>query len=104
MSVFDLIAAQRLGQIVGRDRLVRPGGDPGFGDVAVTALLELLEQIVEAAGENAARGAAGQQTAQAVLEDVAEAAAGAGTLAWSSEQPARRAPRPAWLVKLFTAL
>ena len=63
----DLIAAQRLGQIVGRDRLVRPGVDPGFGDVAVTALLELLEQVVEAARQDAAGSAAGEQAAQAAL-------------------------------------
>ena len=44
--------------------------------------------------------------AQAVLEDIAEAAAGAGTRGWSRERPERPAPRAAlgWLVKLFTAL
>jgi hypothetical protein len=68
----DLIGAERVGEVAGRDLLVGTVGDPGIGLVAESLLLELIQEVAEAAGKNAAGGAARQKAAQAALEHVAQ--------------------------------
>src|SRR5690242_6655550 len=69
----DLVGAQRLGEIVGCDRLVLSGANPGIGGVALATLLQLFHQVSEPAGDDAARGGAAEQPAQRSLQQVAKA-------------------------------
>src|SRR5581483_247411 len=69
----DLVGAERTCQIARRDRLVRALADPGIGGVALAALLQLLHEVAEPAGDHAARGSAAEQSAERTLEDVAQA-------------------------------
>src|SRR5947209_12583866 len=70
----DLIGAQRLGEIIGCNLLVRAGTDPGIGDLAMAVLLELLDQVTEAAAQDASGRAAGEQAPQSALEEIAKTA------------------------------
>src|ERR1700733_10797738 len=71
----DLIGAERVGEIAGCDLLVRTRAHPGIGGVAMAAVLELLEQVAEAAADHAASRTARKQAAEAALEHVAKTAA-----------------------------
>src|SRR2546421_277618 len=77
----DLVRPERGTEILRRDRAVRSGADPGIGGLAMAALLQLLEQVIEAAAEHGAGCAAGKQAAQSALEQVVEPAAGHSTCA-----------------------
>src|SRR6185437_15635104 len=70
----DLIGTKSICQIVRSDRLVRPGADPGRGDVSLTCLLELLEQVVETSAQHGSGGTAGQQAAEPALEEIVQTA------------------------------
>src|SRR6202041_2975969 len=70
----DLIGAERIGEIAGRDLLVRPGADPGIDGVAMAALLELLEQVAKTATDDAAGSAARKQATQPALENITKTA------------------------------
>src|SRR3954470_3573098 len=74
-QAFDLVGAERIGEIAGRDRLVFALADPGIRGLAVTALLKLVEEIAEPAAQHAAGRATREQAAEAALEEVTEAAA-----------------------------
>ncbi len=63
-SEFDLVGAERAGEIARRNRLVRALADPGIGGVAMAALLQLLEQVAEPARDHAAGRGAAEQAAQ----------------------------------------
>ena len=72
----DLILAEHLRQNVGRNRFVRTRADPGLNDVALAALLKLLEQVVKTTTQHAAGGAAGKEAAQWTLKQSAKATTG----------------------------
>src|SRR5262249_11582106 len=74
----DLIGAQGTREIAGRNWLVLALADPRIGGIALAALLQLLHEVAEAAGKNAAGRTAGKQAAEAALEHIAQAAAIAG--------------------------
>src|SRR4051794_35244669 len=76
-QALDLVGAERIGEIAWCDRLVLALADPGIGSVAMTALLELVEEIAEPAAEHGAGRAAREQAAKAALQQVTEAAASA---------------------------
>src|ERR1700675_4102882 len=67
----DLVGAQRAGKIVRRDLLVGTVADPGICRVAVALLLQLIQEIAEAAADHAAGRTARKQSAQSTLEEVA---------------------------------
>src|SRR3954468_11449103 len=69
-QALDLVGAERVGEIAGRDRLVLALADPGIGGLAVAALLKLVEEIAETAAEHAAGCATREQAAKAALEQV----------------------------------
>src|SRR5437879_13492890 len=71
----DLVCAERVGEIAGRDLLVGTIADPGVGLIAKPLLLELIQQVAEPAAQNAAGRAAREQAAPAALEHVAQSAA-----------------------------
>src|SRR5215470_15863589 len=71
----DLVGAERVGKIVWSDLLVRSGADPRLGLVVEAGLLQLLEEIVQAAAQNAAGGAACEQASEPTLEQVCKPAA-----------------------------
>src|SRR6266436_4591521 len=71
----DLVGAERVGEIAGRNRLVLALADPRIGHLALAALLQLVEEVAEPAGKNAAGRAARQQAAEPALQHVAETAA-----------------------------
>src|SRR6478609_7002418 len=71
----DLVGTEGAAEIAGRDLLVGTVADPGIRGVAVTFLLELVEQVAEPAAQNAASRAACQKSAQSALEHVAKPAA-----------------------------
>src|SRR5262245_2697754 len=75
----DLVGAERVGEIAGRDLLVGSVADPRIGLVAHAFLLELIEQVAKAAAQDAARRAARKQSAEAALEHVAETATAQAT-------------------------
>src|SRR3954454_1866714 len=70
-----LIGAQGAAEIVGRYLFVGPVADPGIGGVALAVLLELPEQVAQPAAEHASRRAAGEQSAESALEQIADASA-----------------------------
>src|SRR5262245_10615568 len=78
-QALDLIGAERVGEIAGRDRLVLALADPGIRGLAVAPLLELVEEIAEPAAEHGAGRAAREQAAEAALQQIAEAAATGAT-------------------------
>ena len=47
-----------------RDRLVRPDADPGLGGVAVAPVLQLLEEIAQAAVEDGPAGSTAKRAAE----------------------------------------
>src|SRR5262245_50908391 len=49
-KIVDGFLPERVAQLVGRDRLVLPGADPGVDHVLKPALLELIDEDVEAPG------------------------------------------------------
>src|ERR1700722_5102572 len=57
----DLVGTERRAEILRGDGVVLAGADPGFGNLAVTAVLELLEQVVEPAAQDRSGSAAGEQ-------------------------------------------
>ncbi len=63
----DLVGAERIGKIAGRDLFVRTVADPGIGRVALTLLLELVQEIAEAAADHAAGRTARKQSAQSAF-------------------------------------
>ena len=71
----DLVGAERVGEIAGRDLLVGTVADPGIGLIAMALLLELIQEVAEAAAQDAAGRAAREQPAQSALQHVAETAA-----------------------------
>src|SRR5262245_45150598 len=75
----DLIAAERIRQIVRADRVVLAGADPGVGDFALTVLLKLIEQVAKAAAQHAAGRAARKQSAEAAFHQVAKSSAKSAT-------------------------
>src|SRR3954451_21770747 len=76
-EALDLVGAERIGEIAWCDRLVIALAAPGIGSVAMTALLELVEEIAEAAAEHGGGRAAREQAAKAALQQVTEPAASA---------------------------
>src|SRR5271154_823998 len=72
-QTLDLICAKRAGEIARRDLLVRSRAHPRIGSFAMTALLELLEQVAQSAAKDAARCASGEHAAQPTFENVAKA-------------------------------
>src|SRR5580704_5450669 len=48
----DPVRTERRAEIRRGDRAVRAGTDPGLGHLAVAAVVELLEQVAEAAAEH----------------------------------------------------
>ena len=93
-QMLDLVGAERVGEVARRDLLVGAVADPGIGRVALALLLELVEQVAEAAAEDAAGGAAREQSAEPALEQVAEAAAATAGQA-GVDIAGRGAPAPA---------
>src|ERR1700683_3601691 len=93
---FDLIGIEHLCEIVGRNGFVWSAADPGIHRVALTRLLELLEQIVEAAAQDRSRSTGAEQAAQAVLENVADVAASIRGLSGRRRAGARRSWARAW--------
>lgn len=79
-QIVDGLRAQRLMQLIRRDRLVLSGSDPRVDDVAVPALLKALQQAAEATQEAALR-LAGGRCAQRVQRS-------------GSAAPPNRFPRP----------
>jgi hypothetical protein len=55
--------SQRIGQVLGRDILIWSGTDPGLRDSAVSALLQFLDEVTQAATQHAFRRSAAEQTA-----------------------------------------
>src|SRR5215207_6697234 len=49
------VRPDRLLQLMWSDLLVRASADPGFGDVALTILLEAVDQLTQAAAQQTAR-------------------------------------------------
>src|SRR5690242_14577976 len=76
--MFDLVGAERAGEIAWRDRLVGAVADPGIRGIAQAFLLQLVEQVAEPATQHAAGSAAREQSAQSTLEHVAKATARRG--------------------------
>src|SRR4051794_41680740 len=74
----DLVGAERVGEVAGRDLLVGTVADPRIRRVAMALLLELIEQVAEAAAEHASGRTTREQSAEAALEDVAETATATG--------------------------
>src|SRR5271165_3361937 len=66
----DLVGAQRRAEVLWGDRVVLAGTDPGFRDLAMAAVLELLEEVVEAAAQDRPGGPTGEQSAEPALEQV----------------------------------
>jgi hypothetical protein len=60
----DVIRAECLGEIVGRDRLVLAVTNPGLRLTAVAVLLHLLDQIAKTAAQHAATEAARENVAE----------------------------------------
>src|SRR5262249_51184641 len=89
----DPIGTERVRQIVRRDRLVRSVADPRIGRLAVAALLELLEQIAQAATDDVTgRRTAGTAREQAA-QQIAEAAAASTACAGSARRRSRATTR-----------
>src|SRR3974390_2442668 len=63
--------------MVRRYRLVGAGPDPRICSVALAALLQLLDQIVEAAAQDVSSRAAAKQCAEAAAEQIAKTATAA---------------------------
>ena len=55
----DDLRTDRIAEIIGVDRLVLPGADPGVGDVAVAGVFELVEQAAQTAEQAAVAGGGG---------------------------------------------
>src|SRR4029077_14990236 len=72
-QTLDLIGAECLGEITGRNLLVRSLANPRVGCLAMAALLEPLQEVAKSAADHAAGRAAGEQAAQSALEKIAEA-------------------------------
>src|SRR5271156_6619383 len=68
----DLVRSKGAGQIVRRYGLVGAGADPRVCGVAMATLLELFEQVVQAAAQNASGSAAREKATQSTLEQIAE--------------------------------
>src|SRR6478609_1630748 len=77
-QMLDLVDAERAGEVTRSDLLVGTVADPRVGCVALALLLELVEQVAEAAAEDAAGGAARQKPTEAALEHVAKTSTAAG--------------------------
>ena len=71
------IGPERARDIGLRDRLVRAASDPGIDDVALAALLQLLEQIAEPAIEDGAGSSAAENASQRAFEQITQPSAGA---------------------------
>src|SRR5829696_1803306 len=100
-ELFNLVGAERVGEIAGRDLLVGAVADPGVSLIAKALLLELIEEVAEAAAQDAPRRAAREQSAQAALEHVAQSAtarAAAGQAGIDIAGRGRRLRRRAGLV------
>src|SRR5262249_21206365 len=69
------LAPERFLQIVRRNLLVRAIADPGLRDMAVSALLESFDQVVEAAAQHGSGRGAAEQAAQSATELVVQIAA-----------------------------
>src|SRR5262245_1637324 len=74
----ERVGPERIRQILGRDLLIRSGPDPGLRDAPMSAVLQFLYDVPEAAAQHAARCGAAEHTAQSALEEVTQAAAGLG--------------------------
>src|SRR5215213_7998369 len=74
-ELLDLVGAERVGEIAGRNLLVGTVAHPGVGLVAQPLLLELIQEVAKAAAQNASRSAARKQSAQAALQHVAKSTA-----------------------------
>src|SRR6476619_8336872 len=70
----ERVASERAREVTLGDRLVRPGADPRMRHVALTILLELLEQPGEAAIEHRAGGGAAEHAAEGAAQQIAEIA------------------------------
>src|SRR5690348_7883569 len=77
-QTLDLVGAEGARKVAGRDRLVLALADPGICSVAVAALLELVEEVAEAAAQHGSGRAAREQATEPALEQIAETAAAAG--------------------------
>src|SRR5579864_5301519 len=64
----DLVGAKCVGQIARRDLLVWSRAHPGIGGIAVTILLELLEQVAQSAAEDAACCTSGKDATEKATE------------------------------------
>src|SRR3954453_19586689 len=73
-QAFDLVGAERIGEIAGRDRLVLALADPGIRGLAVAALLELVQEIATPAAQHAPGRPAREQAAEAALEQPSKTA------------------------------
>src|SRR5688572_7694615 len=62
------IGAQRAFQLIGRNRLVRPLSNPGFGSFSLTRLLEPVDQVAQAAAQDTAGRGASQDAAETAQE------------------------------------
>lgn len=67
----NLIFAQHLRQNVWRNLFIRPLADPGVGNLALTFLLELFEQIIQTTAQHTPGTAAREQAARSTFEQIA---------------------------------
>src|SRR5262249_47606833 len=87
----ERIAAERIREILGCDVFIRAGADPGSRDAGMSAVLQFLYDVGEAAAQHAARRSAAEHTAQSAGEEITQAAAGIGAGGRASRHAARLA-------------
>jgi hypothetical protein len=90
----ERLATKRIFQIIGGDRLIRSGANPGLSDIAVSTVLELLHQVTEASAEDAASTGPGEQSAQSPFHHILQAGARSGTTGPPSQQSAQDVAEP----------
>src|SRR5262245_20498759 len=95
----ERVVPERIGQILGRDLLIRAGADPGLGDAAMSGVLQFFYDVAEAAAQHASGRRPAEQTAQSSGEEVIQAATtglgAGGCAAWlAAEQPAEDIAEP----------
>ena len=78
-NMVERLAAERVLEIPRRNLLILPTADPGLRNIAMSMLLQVLDQVAETSAEHVAGSSAAEKTAKAAFQQIAQRAARAST-------------------------
>ena len=89
-NMVERFTAERVLEIPRRNLLILPTPDPGLGNIAMSMLLQVLDQVAETSAEHVAGSSAAEKTAKAAFQQIAQRAARASTCACAPSTPSQQ--------------